>query len=89
MEKPFYCLVFVVGVCVTEHYQSARSSPEAGPLLRLLREKEEGAILGERFGENGDQRSERWRKTLLDDISVSEGEMKTRRGEQKGLKGRR
>lgn len=37
----------------------------------------------------GDQRRERWRKTLLDDISLSEGEMKTLRGEQRGVKGRR
>lgn len=36
------------------------------------------------FGKNGDQRRRRWRKTLLDDISVSEGEMKILRGEQRG-----
>lgn len=36
------------------------------------------------FGKNGDQRRGRWRKTLLDDISVSEGEMKILRGEQRG-----
>lgn len=45
MEKPFYCSVFVVGLCVSEHYQTVCS------LLRLASSEaagggEEGVQLG-------------------------------------------
>lgn len=72
----------MVGVHVSEQYQTVflaeRSSSEKQKKNKKKRKIEEhlGSERRCNFGENGDQRRERWRKTLLHDISVSEGEMK-------------